>query len=492
MGSRKRRGVSRRKFLKGAVAASAVTVAGRGIYSLLDEYPGPTRAYAATTTYREEQYLIDNLEVVVDNGQAVIIPPIHNDVFTANLQPASPWGPWTKANLLKAQKQLEDALVTVQRNLPATAAGLTIVVAWGLHYFDTYVPGPWGTYAPREYNSSNLAVLPAIRFPSDDQTSVVLENNDIAFKMRSDDGGLLTTVENQLFGTGPNDLGLIGNLFDLTSKRIGFAGRGFGTPSAGKRLAIAAGVDGADSIPDKAQLMLGFTSTQANALGPDNIPSFETLRNVTNQVIGSYFANGTAMHLSHLFFNDIKSWYGRSYDDRVHRMFNPNTAVPSDHGTVTLANGTAQVRTAAQVKDEALTKGMVGHNSALQTATRLGADTVDRYGRVRRKGTPVPAREDFNTLDAPFFWMKGAPNPSPTPNRPGLHFAVFVPASGKFHTARTAMDGVLPDGTDLRLPPYNLTQDKIGFNTLMQATHRQNYLVPPRRHRSFPLAELLP
>jgi hypothetical protein len=88
--------------------------------------------------------------------------------------------------------------------------------------------------------------------------------------------------------------------------------------------------------------------------------------------------------------------------------------------------------------------------------------------------------------------MKGAQNPSPTPNRPGLHFAVFVPASGKFHTARTAMDGVLPDGTDLRKPPYNLTQDKIGFNALMQATHRQNYLVPPRRHRSFPLAELLP
>src|SRR5205823_12019299 len=122
-------------------------------------------------------------------------------------------------------------------------------------------------------------------------------------------------------------------------------------------LALAAGVDGAASIPDNAQLMLGFTSTQANALGPDNIPSFETLRNVTNQVVGSYFANGTAMHLSHLFFNDIKSWYGRSYDDRVHRMFNQNTAVPADHGTVTLANGPAQVRTAAQVKDEALTKG---------------------------------------------------------------------------------------------------------------------------------------
>jgi hypothetical protein len=26
---------------------------------------------------------------------------------------------------------------------------------------------------------------------------------------------------------------------------------------------------------------------------------------------------------------------------------------------------------------------------------------------------------------------------------------------------------------------------------VLQTTHRQNFLVPPRRHRSFPLAELL-
>jgi len=29
-----------------------------------------------------------------------------------------------------------------------------------------------------------------------------------------------------------------------------------------------------------------------------------------------------------------------------------------------------------------------------------------------------------------------------------------------------------------------------GFNSVLSTTHRQNFLVPPRRHRSFPLAEL--
>jgi hypothetical protein len=63
-----------------------------------------------------------------------------------------------------------------------------------------------------------------------------------------------------------------------------------------------------------------------------------------------------------------------------------------------------------------------------------------------------------STLDAPFSWYVDASGATQqrTANRPGLHFAVFVPASGKFHAARLAMDGVLPDGTNLRNAPVTL------------------------------------
>jgi len=49
------------------------------------------------------------------------------------------------------------------------------------------------------------------------------------------------------------------------------------------------------------------------------------------------------------------------------------------------------------------------------------------------------------------------------------------------------MDGALPDGTTLALPPR---ADGQGFNSILRTTHRQNFLVPPRAHRSFPLSEL--
>lgn len=484
--------VDRRTFLRRTAAISAGLVAGRGVYSVLDDFVHPTHAEAAPLPPRrgQEQYLVDSVTFIVDNNVPLFLPPIYNDIFTAKVAPAVN----TTAKLKAAQAKLETALVKVEAPYAGTGDGLTMVVAWGLPYFRAYVPGPWQAKAPRDLtlplvnNQRQFALLDAIRFPSD-PASVVLEDNHVSFKIRSNSSAIVQSAEMQLFGD-PNSGAYVGDLFQLTSKRVGFLGRGFGTTSVGKQLALAAGVPGASSIPDKTQLMMGFTSTQVAALGPDNIPSFETLRGITDQFPSGYFAHGCAMHLSHLDI-DLASWYGKSYADRVKLMHSPRNPVPAA-GTVTMPNGPADVATAAMVKAEAAA-GRVGHNSALQTATRLAQDGLDNYGRLRRKGTAVPLREDFNTLDDPFQWYVDANGTvqTPTANQPGLHFAVFLPASSRFHVARTAMDGVLPDGTNLRTGPNALTDANIGINSVMAATHRQNFLVPPRARRSFPLVELL-
>jgi hypothetical protein len=74
-------------------------------------------------------------------------------------------------------------------------------------------------------------------------------------------------------------------------------------------------------------------------------------------------------------------------------------------------------------------------------------------------------------------------------NRPaaGLHFLMFQPTIGIFNSVRLAMDGHFPDMT-LPVAPHS---NHAGINSVLNTTHRQNYLVPPRRHRSFPLAEFL-
>jgi hypothetical protein len=49
------------------------------------------------------------------------------------------------------------------------------------------------------------------------------------------------------------------------------------------------------------------------------------------------------------------------------------------------------------------------------------------------------------------------------------------------------MDGHYPNGRGTGLPPHDA---ELGLNSVLRTTHRQNFLVPPRAHRSFPLAEL--
>jgi hypothetical protein len=478
--------VSRRGFLKRTTAVTLGSIAARGVYEVLDELEGgPTRAEAAPVIRRfQEQYLIDKIEVILNNGVTVAIPPLHNDVFTARLKSGVNW---TAAALKNAKTRVENALAKVEAPYPSTAAGLTMVTGYGLPYFRTFLDPLWRTYLPAipNTNPKQYAVIDAIRFPSD-PAGVVLEDNHVMFKFRSDSSAIVSGAERALFED-QNSGAYIGDLFDLTSKRIGFLGRGFGTRSIGKTLALAAGVAGAEQIPEDAQLMLGFTSTQTQALGPDNLPSFETLRGVTNQWPNGYFAAGCAMHLSHLFL-DLDVWYGSfDYAGRVKRMFSPRTAVPANPGTVTIPNGPAQVSTMAQVMQDAA-GGLLGHNALLQQAARLGADTLDNYGRLRRKGTSVPLREDFNTLDDPFAWAPGGVGPT---NKPGMHFVAFLPGHHLFHRARLAMDGVMPNGTNFRQPPYSIPDENNGINARMRASHRQNYVIPPRRHRSFPLVELL-
>jgi hypothetical protein len=101
------------------------------------------------------------------------------------------------------------------------------------------------------------------------------------------------------------------------------------------------------------------------------------------------------------------------------------------------------------------------------------------------KGTAIPVRADFNTLDNPFAWSEKADEIGVLPAA-GVHFVVFNPTGDDFRRNRRAMDGQL-EGKTIELEARSRPQ---GFNEVLSTTHRQNFLVPPRRHRSFPLAEI--
>jgi hypothetical protein len=455
--------LTRRQALAGAAAGA---VSATGIYELVDRLAGdsPQRGVAAIPL--PEQHLLDGVRVVQSDGIPVLVPPLHHEIVTARVTA-------DRAGLRDAQRELEALLAGLDRDYVPSPAGLGVTVAWGLPYFRRLVPDAARRLMPHDRRADRPVLIDEQRFPSD-PPQTVLESNDVAILVRSDVREHIVDAEERLRKS---------QLLHITSIRRGFAGGGFeGGQSLPKKLALAASIPGADLIPDTTELFLGFTSTQKAGMGPGPIANFETLGYVDFR--GSdYFRHGTHMHVSHI-HEDVEAWYlNFEFDERVATAFRPNLRVKQD--TQTVRQGPQDVSSAAQVHRDYRSTGRIGHSASIQTTSRLLADTVGADGEMYPKGTAIPVRADFNTLDNPFAWSERPEEVGVEPAA-GVHFVIFNPTGDDFRRNRLAMDGVLPDGKI----PFQARARGQGFNSVLSTTHRQNFLVPPRRHRAFPLADV--
>ncbi|HXP36656.1 MAG TPA: hypothetical protein VN817_02715, partial [Solirubrobacteraceae bacterium] len=90
--------------------------------------------------------------------------------------------------------------------------------------------------------------------------------------------------------------------------------------------------------------------------------------------------------------------------------------------------------------------------------------------------TPMHIRADgpgFDSLDVP----DGS-------QQPKLHFAIYLPTADFFAAMRR--NQASPDLAQRS----NVPEQNQGIERFLTATRRQNFLVPPRRNRAFPLTEL--
>jgi hypothetical protein len=462
--------LTRRKLLAGGAGAA---LAAAGIYELVDQLGGsPSRPAAGGLP--PEQHLLDGVRIVEDNGVEVVVPPLHHQLVTGTVNVGG-------RSLKDAQSELEDILQRLEKDFDPTPAGLGITVAWGLPYFREHVPKLADEHIPVDLRATKTAskpvkvLLDSRRFPSD-PPETILEANDLAVLLRSDSLEHIAAASKAIF----RDV----DIFRATSIRRGFAGGGFdGGQSLPKKMAVAAQVPGSFLIPDQSELFLGFTSTQRAGLGPPKIANLEEL----GFAKPGYFNEGTHLAVAHI-SEDLEAWYVNfPHPERVSTVFRPGLKVKRD--VLTVPQGPDEVSSERKVKRDFERTKQIGHSASLQTVSRLATTAVGASGAIYGPGTAIPHRADFNTLDNPFAW-------SVDPGRDGMadgaaagvHFVVFNPSSDDFNRGRLAMDGVFPDGTKLPFAPRDRGQ---GFNSILRTTHRQNFLVPPRRHRSFPLVELL-
>jgi hypothetical protein len=104
-------------------------------------------------------------------------------------------------------------------------------------------------------------------------------------------------------------------------------------------------------------------------------------------------------------------------------------------------------------------------------------------------GTPLHIRNDgpgFDSLDVPAFQdFPGGTSFAAGTNQFKLHFLAFVPTAEFFRQMR-----VNAAAQDLQSQFLGGDDEDNGLERFITATRRQNFLIPPRRHRSFPLVEL--
>jgi hypothetical protein len=507
---------SRRSFVTGATLG--VALASAGIYEVIDKLVArPGRVpFETGKILPPEQYAIPTPRLIKDNGTGVessngtipvLIPPFHAHVITATLKIV----PKAK-EIQEAKRHLESVIQGLEKRFPPPPSGLGIVITWGLPYFENYIPRigknsqyfsagtRYPDYLPVDVMTSRLrghtvyALQDARTYPSDQPPpgfgAVRLEQNHVAVLLRSDSLDTIMEGTDALFGSGS---GKAGDLFRVTSIRRGFTGGGHtGKRSLASRLALAADLPGAKSVPEHAPIFLGFTTTLKSAESSIPVSNMETLPGCTDQWPGGYFKHGTIMPLSHL-YSDLATWYGEGragskdfpeFTDRLRAMYQPGLSASA--GTVTVDPPT-------QNEDDVFrgvkSSGSYGHNGSMQPTNRLQKATTSNYGVTYPADTPLSNRGDFATLDHPFHYTSDPVGDHySTKKSAGLHFLLFVPTAETFNRIRLAMDGYYPDGKRIDLSPRS---PEAGLNSVVHTTHRQNFLIPSRSRRSFPLSEFL-
>jgi hypothetical protein len=395
-----------------------------------------------------------------------------------------------KPNVLD-QSTLSNALATIERSYPFSPAGIFTIVSYGLPYFNRLSRTVVNANTPKLLSDKTRSVLEeAVPSPTDvspqnpgitKQTfnvPVVIENNDVLITLRSDKSANISDVlawlagSNRLngrFTASPAFNGLLRN----TSTRVMF--QQIGMP---RKVADANKLPYAARINPKAPMFMGFFDQQvdgsAAAAGDVTFVGTNTSR-LTTAKSGDYFDNGSIQHLSHD-IDDLAQFYSddEPYTERVQYMFrsNPipsvgNTDQFTDGGGPSLfsdaTHGTGDAALNAQAVNTFNGEHRMGHESALQRSSRAA------------NGNPLHIRMDgtgFDSLDVP----DGS-------NQPKLQFTVFVPTSEFFRAMRVNQASL-----DL-VNQFGVLDEDNGLERFITATRRQNYLVPPRRHRAFPLVE---
>jgi hypothetical protein len=458
------------------------------------------QALAQSTTLPDIQFDIANFlaaPMSVDDGAGPVLEQLAGPVFTTHALYEL-----TRTPTMTDQQVLSDALATIEQAYPYSTAGVFMSISYGVPYFNRLRSGLVRSSLPRLLSNRSQSVLQeAVPGPTDVSpvnpgitklhfnVPVTIEHNDVQLQLRSDSSSNITDIlawlagSNTLAGTSTPSPAFNGLLLQ-TGTRVMF--QQVGLP---RKVADANNLSFASEVNPDSEMWMSFSDQQLAGSAPAaqtvTFVGTSSARLTTAQP-GDYFDNGAIQHLSHI-IEDLPQFYSTTADptidpfgpepftERCQYMFRSDP-IPSVGNTDQFTNGggPAYINNTFQGTGDARLNA-TGVDNFEPGDMRLGhLQCLQRSSRAT-DGTPLHIRNDgagFDSLDVP----DGS-------NQPKLHFTIFVPTSQFFQTLRVNMASL-----DLQ-NEFNISPGDNGLERFLTATRRQNFLVPPRRHRAFPLVE---
>ena len=482
------RTVSRRTVLK-AAAATGLALSTHGLVELLAQ-PTMRLAMAAPATLPDIQFDIRAFVPPAQTVDGVVVRfgPVFTRFVTLKL---------TRTPDLADQQRLVAALAAIEGRYPFNPGGVFVFMAYGIPYFKRLPGGMRGGlvrgYIPRLRSARNrLALEEAVAGPTDVARAnpgikkaayhvpVAIEANDVLLTVRSDVLGHTSDVVDWLLGRSNRLNGAFvaspdfNGLLAVTSNRLMF--QQMGLP---RRVADEQHLPFAARVSDRSPMWMGFADQQASGSGPPEITTFQGNPSAALTSCGSadYMRNGAIQHLSHVIL-DLDAFYAvpeEPFTERVQYTFRSNPIpVLGSADQYSGGGGPAFLDNVFQGVNDARANAAgiktfegehrMGHLAALQRSSRA-AD-----------GAPIHIR-----MDGPGYDSMDVPDGRAQPK---LQFTVFVPTADFFAKMRRNQASL-----DL-VRKYGVADEDNGLERFITATRRQNFLVPPRRHRAFPLLEI--
>jgi len=422
------RGLSRRKFVKAAVAiggsaALSACLNWEGDPDLPNGSPAdrPARQHAWNAALRTDEHGND-------------VAPRHHVVLALDYL-----GDGTPTD--GERGTVESALSTLERAYPRNhdadgqrRVGLLTTVSYSPAYFERFDESlPESVDLPR----------PEAMAPFEDPE---FDESDVVVHLASDYGSVVLAAEEALKGDADELNGVavdaaLTDVLEVVERRTGFIGAGL--PAENQDVE---GIPDSDPVDEDSPLYMGFKSGfKRNQASEDRVTIEE-----------GPFAGGTTEHVSKIRLH-LDQWYEQ--DSRFHREATMFCPVHADEGLIdgvgeNLGDNSRmdELECPAHTEDHAREYGTVGHSQ--------------KAARARDDDGPVILRRDFDSTDD---------------DRATLHFHSLQEAITDFVETREAMNG-----TDVAESGVVGQRTNNGILQYMTVERRGNFLIPPRGHRALP------